>query len=1333
MPEAPKQIFVERLVLLRSAAGQPTYESIERGAGRILDPGKKDQRGQTLTAPSHKRVHDWCNGRAVPASWPQLELVLRVLIEKARSATPRPEVDGLYGLTAWQSLWKTARESPDAEHAVCPYRGLESYQQEHAASFRGREKSTDALLKRLDAVCGGAGGLLMLVGPSGVGKSSLLRAGLVPAIKEHGLSAAGSRNWPVVITAPGPDPVHELVRRIPDLKEPLDPAGWQDDAPDGESDTSPDPDAPPALDGAAIRAAITTYAEQQEGAGARLIIVVDQFEEVFTLCGDRQRSVYIETLRAACTPENADGAAPALVVVGVRADFYERCLDDPTLAEALQERQMVLGPMTDEELHEAVVRPARSAGLRVEPGLAELLLHDAGLRRFRGAQTDAGVLPLVSHALTATWRNRKKGALTIEGYQEAKGIQGAVEATAEQAWAELDSDGQRAALNLLLRLTRIGADGTHDTRGRCDKQQLLDQAPDRAAAETALEVLVRARLVTLDAEWAQLAHEALLQAWPRLRQLIDEHRESLLLRQRIEEEAKTWEAQHRDSSLLYRGARLESAQQWADSADLDGPSELTRSFLDKSIAQRRRRTWLLRTAVAVYLVLALVAGIVAVIASDQRDNAQYADVVAQADRLQRSNPSLAAQLYLVANQRRPDDQEVHGRVLSTQNAPLARPLRGPAGAIYYTGFSPDGRTLATANEGRTVQLWNLTNPAQPTPLGKPLEAGTSWVSAAAFSPNSRILASTNGDGTVHLWDVADPANPTTLAPPLNGHNGAMSLLAFSPDSRTLATANDDHTVRLWNLTDPAHPTPLGGPLTGHTKIVRSVAFSPDGHTLASGSDDTTALLWNVTDPAHPVRIGTPLAGHSDAVHSVAFSPDGHTLATGSDDKTARLWNITDPAHPVPLGGPLSGHEGTIWSVAFSPDGHSLATGSSDGAAKLWNVTNLSHAIQIGGNLSSSAGGVAAVAFSPDGHTLATGCGDGTTMLWSLPRTVLLGSVSRVAAVAFSPDGRTLASGSYDHTVRLWQVTDPARPNALGSLPAGSTGWVSSVAFSPNSRTLASQNPGDRTVRLWDVTDPAHPIPLGQPIPRHTQYYGPVAFSPNGDVLATTDTDETVQLWNVTDPAHPTPLGAPLAGHSSYVGSVDFSPDGRMLATAGHDGTVRLWSVADPAHAVPLGDPLTPQSGVIAQVAFSPDGHTLAATGQDKTVRLWDVADPAHPTPRGSLIGHTEGVTTVAFSPDGHTAGSGSADGTVRLWDVTHPVEPTVSGEPLSGPTGSMRDVAFSPNGHTLATANDDDTVMLWDMNIDDSIRRICTSTQGVLTPQEWEQTLPGQSYQPPCS
>src|SRR5882757_6409990 len=550
MPEGPKLVFVERLALLRSAAGQPTYETIERGAQLILDPTKRDHRGQTQAAPSHKRVNDWCTGRAIPAGWPQLELVLRVLIERARLAKPRPDVDGLYGLNSWRTLWKAARESPEADSAVCPYRGLEAFQQEHAGSFYGREKSTSALLKRLAAARGGDGGLLMLVGPSGVGKSSLLRAGLLPAVRQHGLSVPGSEDWPVVVTTPGPEPVCDLTRRIPELGELPNPAHDPLTRPSIQGNTNGDarprangsapPGAGPGLGADAIRAAIAAHAQQEAGQQARLILIVDQLEEVFTLCDAGQRQAFLELLAVVSTPAGPPGTAPALVVAAVRADFYGHCLDDPILAEALQDRQMVLGPMSADELRDAVVRPARSAGLRVEPGLVELVLQDAGLQRSRTAQADAGVLPLISHALAATWEQRKKGTLTIEGYRATHGIQGAVEATAEQAWGSLDGEGQRAALHLLLKLTRIDGHGVNDARGRLEKQQLLEQAHDRAAAETALEALVRARLVTLDAEWAQLAHEALLHAWPRLRLLIDEHREGLLRRQQVEEDAANW-------------------------------------------------------------------------------------------------------------------------------------------------------------------------------------------------------------------------------------------------------------------------------------------------------------------------------------------------------------------------------------------------------------------------------------------------------------------------------------------------------------------------------------------------------------------------------------------------------------------------------------------------------------------------------------------------------------------------------------------------------------------------------------------------------------------------
>jgi WD40 repeat protein len=1321
-----KEAYAERIKLLRAAAGQPTYSSIHRNAKQILDPGQRDTRGRTVVAPSLQRIGEWVQGDAVPQSWPQLELVLRVLIEKARAASPRPATEGLYGLEAWRRLWQAARTAPEVDDSVCPYRGLEAFQQEHAANFYGRSGSTEALRLRLAGVYGAGGGLLMVLGPSGVGKSSLLRAGLLPAVREHGLGVPGSSGWPSLVTTPGPDPIRALAQQVPELGGVFaeDGAVGRPPAGDGpaEPGTGPAEAGPPVLDEVGIREAISGYAERHGGAGARLILLVDQFEEVFTLCSSPvRRQRYLEALRAACTPAVAGGTAPALVVVGIRADFYERSFEHPVLSEALQERQFVLGPMNADELQEAVAEPARNVGLRIEPGLVELLLRDAGLRGGAPA-TDAGVLPLVSHALRATWEKRKRGALTIEGYQVTGGIHGAVEATAEQAWHELDGPGQAAALRLLLTLTRIGLDAGHDTRGHGDKQRLLSQTRDRPAAEEALEVLVGARLVTVDAESARLAHEALLHSWPRLRRMIEEHRADLLLRQQVEEDAAKW---RRREASLYRGEVLRRAQVWARKDSLDGPSDLARTFLARSTRARR----LIIGAVVVAL---LAYGAIAVVARNQRDDARFSDVVAEADRLQSLDPSLAAQLDLVAHQMRPSDQEVDGRVLSTQLAPLARSLSGPIGAIYDTAFSPDGRTLATASEGHNVQLWNLADPEHPVALGAPLVAGASWVSAARFSPDGRTLASSNGDGTVHLWNVADPAHPVVLGPPLNGGDSSISLLTFSPDGRTLATANDDKTVRLWDLTDPAHPV-LGPALAGHTDVVRSVAFSPDGQLLAAGGDDRTVLLWNMADRAHPALLPSPLVGHSDTVHSVAFSPDGRLLATGSDDKTARLWNVTDPARPTPVGAPLVGHESAIWSVAFSPDGQRLATGSQDGTSRLWNLTDPTDIQPAGQRLASSTGGILAVAFSPDGHTLASGGEDGRTLLWSLPETVLFGHRSRINAVAYSPDGRVLASGSRDETVRLWNVADPALPTPIGAPLGGAEAYVTALAFGPDGRLLAEVS-ADRALRLWNVADPAHPVQVGPTIERHAQYGNPVAFSPDGKVLATTATDDSAQLWNVADPAHPAPLGTPLPVGQGFISSVAFSPDGHTLAasTANSEGAVRLWDVTDPARAVSLGAPLEPHAGQVQQAVFSPDGRTLAATGEDKSVRLWDVTDRARPTPLPTLTGHTEVVSTAAFSPDSHLLVSGGVDKTARVWDVSDPSDPAASSQPLSGHTGAVRDVAFAPDGRTLATASEDDTVIVWNLDIEASIRRVCNSTQGTLTPEQWHATLPDLPYSPPC-
>jgi WD40 repeat protein len=1225
---------------------------------------------------------------------------------------------------------RAAREAPAGE---CPYPGLAAFDEDQARWFFGRESVTAELLVRLDERLR-EGGAMAVVAPSGAGKSSLLRAGLLPALARGALPAAGSAAWPRLLLTPGAHPVATLAACL------------------AEATGTSEQEMIDAL-AAGPQTCVALLREVAGGdgraAGGQLVVVVDQLEELFTLCtSERERRDFMAVLTA-LAHAGPDSGPAALVVYGLRSDFYTPCADYPQLRAVLQNGQLVVGPMTEIELREVILFPAREAGLEVEAGLVELLLRDLGTPAADGPQGsagpvqayEAGRLPLLAHALRATWQQRHGHTLTVDGYRTAGGIRHAVSTTAQRLYVSLTSTDQQLARTLFLRLVRIG-DGVDDTRRRLPYMDLLDTGEDSEAAAAVIDAFTRGRLLTRDQDSVEITHEALLHAWPELRRWIDTDRAGHLIHQGLEEDAADWDRAHRDVGMLYRGHRLEAARAWADHPHQNRPSFTATAFLAASTRHAHRAARLRRSVIAILTALALLASVTAVIAFQQRGSAQDQRATAQAQRneavfnqiraeaesLRGTQASLAAQLDLVAHRMRPDDPDIHTDLIADASNFLSKPLVGDTD-VSSAVLSPDGQVLATGGQEGA----RLSDMSERRPVGKPFT--TRAVNSLAFSPDGRTLAGGvegNGNNTVALWDVTDLTSPRPLATPLTGHSGAISSIAFSPDGRTLATSGFDGTARLWDMTNRANPRPLGKPLDNREVgfAVVSVAFSPDGRMLVTGRADG-AQLWDMADRAEPRPLGNPLnTAFADtevgAVRSVAFSPDGRILAAGGFNGLVGLWDVADRGHPKMLGRLLPATATGVaadsdWvSLAFSPDARSLVT-AVDGEVRLWDLTDPGSP-ELASQLLGHTGLVYAVAFDRDGHALITAGEGSPVLLWTDPRARLFGHTRDVHSVAFSPDGHTLASGAYDGT-RVWDVNGRTYSTSLGySLPNLEIS-VGSVAFS-SVRTLATA--GFDGTRLWDVTDLSHPKPVASPLtnvePGITD--NSVAFSPDGRTLASVGNDG-VRLWDVTDRTHPEPLGKPFAkGGPSSILSALFSPDGDTLATAGDDG-VRLWDVRNRNEPRPLYRPSDLKPAF--DMAFSADGNTMAAVGDDG-VRLWDVTDRTRPKRLGPSLPTERDSASVAFSPNRQILATAGDNG-VQLWDLTDRTHPEPLGEILTKQTAS---VAFSRDGHTLATGGDYGVVRLWETDTDHAIDRICLATQMTLTRQLWEQHLPGLPFDPPC-
>lgn len=1154
-----------------------------------------------------------------------------------------------------------------------PYLGLSAFAEEDAPLFFGREKLTARLWGTFRTLHESGGcRLLSILGPSGSGKSSVMRAGLVPELLRRPLPTLTPMQ--LAVFTPGPRPLDTLGRLLARILT-GDPAPLEKGEELSRVLARPDQDGQ--YEG--LRKIGDSLCEVKRD---RLIILIDQFEETYTQCqNDWERAALVDNLITAGSSPNGSVS----IILTLRSDFFGHTRQHPALNRVIAEQAVLIPMMSEEDLRRAISEPARQAGRPLSGAIVDLLLREASGRE--------GALPLLEFALARIWEGQVGGKAPEDTLRELSGVGGALAGEADGIYARFGEKERRRVRQAFLSMVQLG-EGAQDTRRRVAVGQLIGASEDRVSMETVLRQFAQpgARLVTLsgDAEEAvaEVTHEALFQHWGLLRQWIEAAREDLRFHRRLEEAALRWEQMGRPDGSLWRPPELDLLRQFGERVERVETdlafSNCQLSFLHAAIARQeseeaernrrkaedderarreRRRT---QRLAGFFAAVALALGGLGLWAIRERHRAEVEGSralihLAQAYQEQGRQEllrgeRLRALLYLSRAYSELRSPEV---ALRTTLAAAVRAAKGQrlvidGYSVNTLAVSPDGAHILTVSEDRTIRLWNARTGTLELAIPHALAADASSVS---FSPDGTHIV-VGGWDQAEIWDLQTRAHVLTL----NGHKSSVASVAYSPDGTYIVTGSWDKTARVWDARTGQSLLVL----QGHTAWVESVAFSPDGQYIVTGSRDDTAQIWD----ARVGRKVLTLKGNQSTIHSVAYSPDGESIVTGGGDGTARIWGVGTGKELHRL----EGHRGPITAVAYSPNGEYVVTGSWDRTVRIWGVA-------IGRELYKFEGHeriVHSVAFSPDGASVVSGSLDKTVRIWSAEMARELLRVhwdgTYVHVVAYSPDGSQVLTANLDSTVRVW---DAQRGTELLKLE-DHQGWVNSAVFSPDGKHILTGS-ADGTARVWDSQTGEIRLRLRG----HKGWIHSVAYGPDGKHILTGGADETARVWD-------SQTGQEVRRwdlHGASVNSVAYHPDGVHILTEGAETTV--WDGRTGGKVFDFRRPLGLDIR-IRTTTYSPDGRRILVVCRDGTAQVWD-------SQSGDEVLRLEGPKiwseSAAYSTDGKRIVTGDRDGTVRLWDSQTGNELLR----LDGHRKTVTTVAFSHNGARVISGSEDGSSRIWDV------------------------------------